>query len=190
MELDNYDPNAKFLKVGASPILDFCNTVILHDETCEEHLQKPQDAKDFLQEVMNVSININEKQFQNLIQLRGACREFFGSLIECEGSCSRTKKLQNLLDQHPMIFSLSGSPTRISTKVRDKTDAYLEPILVALYEFCRSMKVERLRKCKNPNCSLLFYDVSKNNTRSWCDMKSCGNIMKARAFYQRKKNAG
>jgi predicted RNA-binding Zn ribbon-like protein len=39
-----------------------------------------------------------------------------------------------------------------------------------------------LRECGNPECRWLFLDTSKNHTRRWCDMKICGNRMKARRF--------
>jgi predicted RNA-binding Zn ribbon-like protein len=40
----------------------------------------------------------------------------------------------------------------------------------------------RVRACDNPECRWLFMDTSKNHTRRWCDMKICGNRMKARRF--------
>jgi predicted RNA-binding Zn ribbon-like protein len=42
--------------------------------------------------------------------------------------------------------------------------------------------VHRVRACDNPECRWLFMDTSKNHTRRWCDMKICGNRMKARRF--------
>jgi len=43
---------------------------------------------------------------------------------------------------------------------------------------------ERIRRCAHPNCVLYFYDTSKNGTRRWCSMKTCGNRAKARRFQQ------
>lgn len=40
----------------------------------------------------------------------------------------------------------------------------------------------RVRACNNPECRWLFLDTSKNHTRRWCDMRICGNRMKARRF--------
>jgi len=42
--------------------------------------------------------------------------------------------------------------------------------------------IDLLRECGNPDCRWLFLDTSKNHTRRWCDMKVCGNRMKARRF--------
>lgn len=45
-----------------------------------------------------------------------------------------------------------------------------------------SEDMHRLRACEAPDCRWLFLDTSKNHTRRWCDMKICGNRMKARRF--------
>jgi predicted RNA-binding Zn ribbon-like protein len=44
---------------------------------------------------------------------------------------------------------------------------------------------QRLRECGAPDCAWLFVDTSKNRTRQWCSMRSCGNREKARRHYQR-----
>jgi predicted RNA-binding Zn ribbon-like protein len=49
-------------------------------------------------------------------------------------------------------------------------------------EFMTSDQMHRLRACGSPECRWLFADTSKNHTRRWCDMKICGNRMKARRF--------
>ncbi|HEX7034127.1 MAG TPA: CGNR zinc finger domain-containing protein [Pseudomonadales bacterium] len=43
----------------------------------------------------------------------------------------------------------------------------------------------RVRLCEAPGCLWLFYDASRNRSRRWCDMRVCGNRMKARRHYAR-----
>jgi predicted RNA-binding Zn ribbon-like protein len=43
----------------------------------------------------------------------------------------------------------------------------------------------RVKGCGDPACRWLFLDLSKNHTRRWCDMKTCGNRMKARRHQAR-----
>jgi predicted RNA-binding Zn ribbon-like protein len=50
-----------------------------------------------------------------------------------------------------------------------------------------SENAPRVRACDNPECRWLFLDTSKNHTRRWCDMKVCGNRMKARRFKAQRK---
>jgi predicted RNA-binding Zn ribbon-like protein len=49
---------------------------------------------------------------------------------------------------------------------------------------------DRVRICEAPDCEWLFYDLSRNRSRRWCDMRQCGNRMKARRHYARGKSAG
>jgi predicted RNA-binding Zn ribbon-like protein len=49
-----------------------------------------------------------------------------------------------------------------------------------------SDRSSQLRCCASETCRWLFLDTSKNRTRRWCDMKVCGNRMKARRFHARK----
>ncbi|WP_216841140.1 CGNR zinc finger domain-containing protein [Acidobacterium sp. S8] len=52
-------------------------------------------------------------------------------------------------------------------------------------KFFLSEQAERLRCCASDTCRWLFLDTSKNHTRRWCDMKICGNRMKARRYQAR-----
>jgi predicted RNA-binding Zn ribbon-like protein len=45
----------------------------------------------------------------------------------------------------------------------------------------------RIHECKSAACRWLFLDMSRNHSRCWCDMKICGNRMKARRFQRRLK---
>jgi predicted RNA-binding Zn ribbon-like protein len=53
-------------------------------------------------------------------------------------------------------------------------------------ELLLTNQVTQLRSCASDTCRWLFLDTSKNHTRRWCDMKVCGNRMKARRFHARR----
>jgi predicted RNA-binding Zn ribbon-like protein len=48
---------------------------------------------------------------------------------------------------------------------------------------------DRVKHCQNPDCVLWFFDTTRNGTRRWCSMAVCGNRMKARRHYDRRKGA-
>ncbi len=52
-----------------------------------------------------------------------------------------------------------------------------------------SDRAELIRSCADDTCAWLFLDTSKNHTRRWCDMKLCGNRVKARNFQARRNAA-
>jgi predicted RNA-binding Zn ribbon-like protein len=60
----------------------------------------------------------------------------------------------------------------------------------AASELMTSAALDRLRACGCETCRWLFLDTSKNQTRRWCDMKICGNRMKARRFLARRRSDG
>ncbi len=48
-----------------------------------------------------------------------------------------------------------------------------------------SDKLRDVRACAAEDCRWLFLDISKNHSRRWCDMQTCGNQAKARRHYNR-----
>lgn len=59
-------------------------------------------------------------------------------------------------------------------------------LALAAEELLTSDGAQRIRACDVPTCRWLFLDTSKNHSRRWCDMKVCGNRMKARRFQARR----
>jgi len=45
-----------------------------------------------------------------------------------------------------------------------------------------------LKACANDECQWAFYDKSRNHGGTWCDMATCGNKLKNRAFRARSKS--
>jgi len=43
-----------------------------------------------------------------------------------------------------------------------------------------------IREFRSETCPWLFLEESKNHSRRWCDMKTCGNRVKARRYYRRR----
>lgn len=64
-------------------------------------------------------------------------------------------------------------------------EAILYRIVKSAADLLVSAQLQRLRVCANPECGWLFLDFSRNHSRRWCSMESCGNRAKARRFYRR-----
>jgi len=48
-------------------------------------------------------------------------------------------------------------------------------------------RLDRVRRCANPECGWLFLDDSRAGKRRWCSMSACGNRAKARRHYHKSK---
>ena len=46
----------------------------------------------------------------------------------------------------------------------------------------------RLKLCRNEACGVAFHDQSKNNSRTWHDVSTCGNLANVRAYRERRRN--
>jgi predicted RNA-binding Zn ribbon-like protein len=72
---------------------------------------------------------------------------------------------------------------------RSDLDCMLWPVVRSAADFLTSDDLDTVRVCASDSCNWLFIDTSKNHSRRWCNMKSCGNREKARRFYTRKKSS-
>jgi len=64
----------------------------------------------------------------------------------------------------------------------------LWPILRETADLLTSKDIGRVGRCADDRgCGYLFFDTSRNHSRRWCSMESCGNRAKAKRHYQRKK---
>jgi predicted RNA-binding Zn ribbon-like protein len=72
------------------------------------------------------------------------------------------------------------------------TDSSLErvlwPVVRSAADLVTSHDVERLRICEGHGCGWFFLDTTRNGSRRWCNMASCGNRAKVKRFYERHKS--
>ena len=66
-------------------------------------------------------------------------------------------------------------------------DWMLWPIAYSAAEVLTGSLAERVKACPGEGCGWIFVDQSRNRSRRWCDMQSCGNREKARRHYHRGK---
>lgn len=64
----------------------------------------------------------------------------------------------------------------------------LYPVIKSAYDLLNANTPERIKECDA--CGWLFLDKSKNKSRKWCSMESCGSNVKAKRYYHRKKASG
>jgi predicted RNA-binding Zn ribbon-like protein len=64
-------------------------------------------------------------------------------------------------------------------------DAPLDHLVHAATELLLRGPRDRLRICRN--CTWLFLDLSRNGSRRWCSMESCGTAVKVRRLTERRR---
>ena len=68
-------------------------------------------------------------------------------------------------------------------------DAAMQPLVESAVSLLTSAKLERLRRCGNSTCYWLFIDETRNHSRRWCEMASCGNVLKVRRHREKARSA-
>jgi predicted RNA-binding Zn ribbon-like protein len=64
----------------------------------------------------------------------------------------------------------------------------LQPLALAIGDLVCHADFGLIRRCENPNCTMMFYDRTKSHARRWCSMAACGNRAKVAAFRARQKD--
>jgi len=69
----------------------------------------------------------------------------------------------------------------------DALERLLWPIVRSATDLLTSDQLARVRECEGPGCGWIILDTTRNRSKRWCNMQSCGNRAKVKRFYQRHK---
>jgi len=171
--------------VAGSLCLDFVNTVDpRHATPREERLPDYAAVLDWARqaglEASPLPAAAASRAHEEAIALREMLYAIFGAVAH--GDPPPEDALRHLNDE------LARRPRQITegfawAHSRD----VLEPIVWSAAELLTSGPLERVRECggDDDTCGWLFLDTSRNGSRRWCDMRTCGNRAKARRHYRR-----
>jgi predicted RNA-binding Zn ribbon-like protein len=70
-------------------------------------------------------------------------------------------------------------------KLGETLSALLWPIIHSAGELLLSSELNHVKEC--PGCGWLFLDTSKNQSRRWCSMNTCGARDKMRRYHRKKQ---
>ncbi|HET7768797.1 MAG TPA: CGNR zinc finger domain-containing protein [Chloroflexota bacterium] len=82
-----------------------------------------------------------------------------------------------------------GHFTWVASVPAGELEGPLWPVVWSAVELLTAGPLDRVRECDNDPCGWLFVDSSRNRSRRWCDMRDCGNRVKARRHYARTRGA-
>ena len=81
-------------------------------------------------------------------------------------------------------FGADGAP--LMQAAGDGGDAVVARLLAIIARADALGTWTRLKACPADDCHWAYYDFSRNHSRTWCDMKVCGNRAKARTYRRRR----
>ncbi|MWA04488.1 hypothetical protein F8568_029745 [Actinomadura sp. LD22] len=97
-------------------------------------------------------------------------------------------ELEDALSALPLRVGLAGQrPALVPLDPPATAAAGLARIAAAIVDAAAAGTWPRLKVCQEDTCRWAFLDTSKNRSRSWCSMRTCGNRTKTRAYRARNR---
>lgn len=200
------EPEYRFDLSGGVLCLDFANTVShrFNPERLAEHVNAFPDLISFAEQSKVLSSQAARAQrtrarthvadahraYSKAITLRESFYRAFSAAVAGVPVASQDLQLidefvREALTHRKLIKSGKGYQWQWEANGSKVLDRILWPIAQSAAELLTSDQLGSVRLCDAPDCDWLFLDNSRNRSRRWCDMKSCGNRQKARRHYSR-----
>ena len=195
----------QFKLAGGHPALDFINTV--RDWTVPEphdYLSELADAIRFGEtaglltraDVLRLRRRRPHRELTRLRDLRALLKRIFQMRLsgQAPGSTDLSKLSADLAEAARATRLRVATQTRRSAQAPMRREIPVERagdsllrlrIVDAAVALLLSDAMLRVKSC--PTCGWFFLDASKNRSRRWCSMDTCGAVAKARRYYRRLK---
>jgi predicted RNA-binding Zn ribbon-like protein len=195
-----------FQLIGARPALDFVNTVGGRRQPVpSEHLHRFSDLVAWAAQT----------ELLTQAEGRAVSREALAHPADAEGALLRARAYREALYRVMVSLLEGGSPGAADREALEVEfhsalagrrleavdgrlrwtapdvpllDVVLSRVALASLELLASESVGRVRRCEATSvngCGWLFLDETRNHSRRWCEMATCGNQHKARRHYAR-----
>ena len=190
-------------RVGGRLCLDFVNTVDWRGRQ-----ERGEDLNDYgdllvwsrhvgllsesefraLEKASRINKEEADKVYRRAIEYREAIYRAFSSVASgTESHPSDIRAINEELMRASIHRRLVKTESGYSLGFDDEPslDRMLWQISSSVIDLLTSSEPNRVKMCGSEECGWLFYDTSRNRSRKWCDMKECGNRMKAKRHYSR-----
>jgi predicted RNA-binding Zn ribbon-like protein len=173
-------------------VRQFVETLEIDGESRTEELRTPELLGSWLKKrgLLSPTVRLTNDDLARALELREALR---GILLAHNGVSVGREPFE--------AFDRLAADARLSVRVVGDGGTRLEPtgsglegaigrIAAIVYEAGVEGTWPRLKACAADDCQMAFYDASRNRSGTWCDMSSCGNRAKVRAYRQRSRASG
>lgn len=191
-------------RVGGHPALDFVNTVHawIEGRPGEEYLRTYEDVLDWNQAagvigprhrraLSRTSPRRQRAAMAKVLSLRAAMYAVFRAIAAGEALPQRSlDRLNEAIRETARWRRLVAGGGEVSCEwdFEDAPpEAVLGPVAWQAAEILEHGELDRVKECPSgEGCGWLFLDSSKNRSRTWCSMKTCGNAAKVKRFRARR----
>jgi len=200
------DPSASdegtFVFFGDVLALDLVNTEVILRGKPRDLLATPEDVGHWWHtaqrhypdmDVVDASgvVGVDSAALVALKGLRRALRGIFGALADGTTPTSADiDVLNNVLrtGAHALILTSSGAVQPVY-RAQPGAASILFAIALSALQLARDGERQRLHRCSNDRCVLLFYDTTKSATRRWCSVGCMDRARSAKRYLATKQRS-
>jgi predicted RNA-binding Zn ribbon-like protein len=193
-DLPTWYPDPNEAKPAPMPLLRvqaFLNTVDL--EQGVDRLADPESACDWLLDAGLIGPDraVSAAELTAGREVRDCLRGLLEAAADVDGGDVRPENLEALralAAEHGARLTVGdGGALGIECAHADTLGGGLFELLLIIRGAQEDGSWSRLKMCANPDCRWVFYDRSRNQQGSWCDMAVCGNRLKNRQLRARRR---
>jgi predicted RNA-binding Zn ribbon-like protein len=193
--------------VGGHVVLDLANTVTGRDSRPTDWLEDYERVLEWaaltdsfdesslaaLEEMSMADAGAAARALNRLRELREAVYELVIAAMRSEpppqqAVANLERHWKQAVDAAQLAFTDRRTTLRLDVKSCG-LDYPTHLLALSAFELLQSLRLERTRECANPRCTWIFIDRSRGGQRRWCDMATCGNQVKSKRHYARKRAA-
>ena len=176
-------------KVAPAPLIavqGLANTFAY--EPGEERLGDPAAAKAWLVEsdLATPDVRVGEPERRRLVEARETIRDLIDANLDGDPKVAAAR-LARLAADHPVeLVAGQDGALGVDLAPQQTVDGVLAQMVGLIFAAQLTEEWPRLKICASDECRWAFYDSSRNRSGTWCQMQTCGNQIKNRAYRRRK----
>jgi predicted RNA-binding Zn ribbon-like protein len=177
-------------KVAPAPLIavqGLANTFAF--EADEERLLDPGSARRWLLEsdLAAKTIEVGAAELDRLVECRRTIRALIDANLTGEVDPSTSAAFARLAAAHPVDLAASrGGALALDLRPAATIDGLISQMVGIVFQAQLESQWSRLKVCASDECRWAFFDSSRNKGGTWCQMETCGNRIKNRAYRRRR----
>jgi predicted RNA-binding Zn ribbon-like protein len=176
---------------GGNVALDLLNTIMRTPSGIVDQLGDEREATKWLQTygLVHGKTLVDSETVEALVKLRSIARRMIEARLV--GRTSSPAELNAVLRNCASHWVMSwdrhqgATPTRRLVLAGATELSALAPVAEEVARLLIREDFGVVKRCGNPDCTMLFLDQTATRRRRWCSMATCGNRMKVAAFRDR-----
>jgi predicted RNA-binding Zn ribbon-like protein len=168
-------------------VREFVNTLEIDGESREEELRSPEMLASWLEGrgLLPGGEPLGEEDLRRALELREALRGMLLANNGVEVGRDPFETFERLAAGAELSVRLGADRRPHLEPTTSGFDGAIGRLAAIVYESAVEGTWPRLKACHADDCEWAFYDTSRNRSGTWCDMSSCGNRAKVRAYRER-----